>query len=85
VAPPAQIDPALASTLRRLREDRHHTQEDLAHHAGITVAALARIERGKANPTWTTVRSIATALNIKLSDLGTAIEQTKTQKPSARV
>jgi transcriptional regulator with XRE-family HTH domain len=80
VAPPTQIDQALASTLRRLRDDRGQTQEDLAYKAGITVAALARIERGNTNPTWTTVRSIAKALDVKLSDLGAKVEQTKTQK-----
>ena len=57
-------DKALASTLRRLRLERNQTQEDLAYSAGITVAGLARIERGQANPRWTTVRSIASALDI---------------------
>jgi predicted transcriptional regulator len=37
-------------------------QEDLAHDTGITVAALARIERGQANPRWTTIKGIASAL-----------------------
>lgn len=72
---PDQADQALASTLRRLREERNHTQEDLAHDAGITVAALARIERGQANPRWTTIRSIASALGISLGELGEAVEQ----------
>lgn len=74
---PVQADPFLASTLRRLREERHHTQEDLAYDAGITVAALARIERGQANPRWTTVKSIAAALNIGLGDLGEAVERAR--------
>ena len=70
-----QADQALASTLRRLREEGNHTQEDLAHDAGITVAALARIERGQANPRWTTIKSIASALGISLGELGDAIER----------
>jgi transcriptional regulator with XRE-family HTH domain len=32
--------------------------------AGLTVSADARIERGEANPTWTTVTQIAQALEI---------------------
>lgn len=65
----------LASTLRRLREERKHTQEDLAHDAGITVAALARIKRGQADPRWTTVKRIASALDVGLGDLGEAVER----------
>lgn len=67
-------DKALASTLRRLRLERNQTQEDLAYSAGITVAGLARIERGQANPRWTTVRSIASALDIGMGELGEAVE-----------
>ena len=70
-------DRALAITLRRLRNERGDTQEDLAHRAGLTVAAFARIERGHANPTWTTVRRIAVALEISLEALGEAVERTR--------
>lgn len=64
-------------TLRRLRNERGDTQEDLAHRAGLTVAAFARIERGHANPTWTTVRRIADALEISLEALGEAVERAR--------
>jgi HTH-type transcriptional regulator/antitoxin HipB len=69
----------LAAVLRHLRFERGDTQEDLAHRAGLTVAALARIERGHANPTWTNVRRIAVALDISLAALGEAVERTKPQ------
>jgi transcriptional regulator with XRE-family HTH domain len=75
VSAPTQPDPALAVTLRRLRTERGDTQEDLAHRAGLTVAAFARIERGTANPTWTTVRRLAHALEISLAGLGEAVER----------
>jgi transcriptional regulator with XRE-family HTH domain len=74
VSAPSQPDTALATALRRLRTERGETQEDLAHRAGLTVAAFARIERGHANPTWTTVRRIAEALEISLAALGEAVE-----------
>ena len=74
VLAPRQIDAALAATFRRLRAERGDTQEDLAHRAGLTVAAFARIERGHANPTWTTVTRIAAALDISLAALGEAVE-----------
>jgi transcriptional regulator with XRE-family HTH domain len=57
-----------------LRRQRGHTQEDLAHAAGLTVTAYARIERGSANPTWTTVRRIADALDVTLGELGRAVD-----------
>jgi transcriptional regulator with XRE-family HTH domain len=77
VSAPAQPDPALATTVRRMRMERGDTQEDLAHRAGLTVAAFARIERGHANPTWTTVRRIAVALDVSLSGFAEAIERGK--------
>jgi len=75
-----QPDRALAATLRAVRTERGHTQEDLAHRAGLTVAAVARIERGQANPTWTTVRRLAQALDISLAALGDAVERAKPRR-----
>jgi transcriptional regulator with XRE-family HTH domain len=72
---PADPDMSLALSLRALRTRRGYTQEDLAHRAGLTVAALARIERGQANPTWTTVRRIAAALGTGLPSLGRTVER----------
>ena len=77
VSAPTKADPALAATVRRMRVERGDTQEDLAHRAGLTVAAFARIERGHANPTWTTVRRIATALEVSLAGLSEAVERYK--------
>lgn len=60
-----------------MRLARGDTQEDLAHRAGLTVAAFARIERGHANPTWTTVRRIAVAMEVSLAALAEAVERAK--------
>jgi transcriptional regulator with XRE-family HTH domain len=67
-------DQMLAGSLRQLRRKGGSTQEDIAHGAGITVAALARIERGQSNPRWTTVRRIAAALEISLAELIAVVE-----------
>jgi transcriptional regulator with XRE-family HTH domain len=64
----------LAHTLRRLRTEGGLTQEDLAHRSGLTVAALARIERGQANPTWTTVRRLADGLETTLKTIAAGVE-----------
>jgi transcriptional regulator with XRE-family HTH domain len=68
------IDPTLAAAVRSLREQQGRTQEDLAHDVGVTVNALARIERGQADPRWTTVRRIAGALGVSIAELGHVIE-----------
>ena len=60
--------------LKRLREERAITQEQLASDAGITSSALSRIERGLNNPRWTTLKRIAKALEISLVDLARDIE-----------
>ena len=60
--------------LKRLREERAITQEQLASDAGITSSALSRIERGLNNPRWTTLKRIAKALEISLVDLAKDIE-----------
>lgn len=65
-----QPQPALGKAVRELRRKRGLTQEDLAHRADITTGTLSLIERGQANPTWSTVRGIANALGVSMSELG---------------
>ncbi len=70
-----QPDLALAELLKRLREERSITQEQLAFDAGITVSALSRIERGLNSPGWTTVQQLASALDISMSELVADLER----------
>jgi DNA-binding XRE family transcriptional regulator len=50
------------------------TLEGLAHEAGITTTTLVRIEGEQTNPTWTTVRRIARALDVPMADLGRLVD-----------
>jgi transcriptional regulator with XRE-family HTH domain len=68
------LDPALAIVLRRLRIDRGLSQEFVAHKAGIAYSTLAKVELGRSSPAWGTVRAIADALNVTMSELGAAID-----------
>jgi transcriptional regulator with XRE-family HTH domain len=70
-----QPDPALAALLKRLREERHVTQEQLAFDASITASALSRIERGLNSPGWGTVRRLAKALDVTLVEIAKAVER----------
>ncbi len=55
--------------IRRLRDARALTQQELAARAGITVAALSRIERNNAEPRPTTRRKLAQALGVDPAEL----------------
>jgi transcriptional regulator with XRE-family HTH domain len=70
-----QPDRTLAAHLKRLREDREITQEQLAFDAGMTASALSRIERGLNSPGWMTVKRLAQALDIPLVRLVSEVEQ----------
>jgi transcriptional regulator with XRE-family HTH domain len=72
-----QTDPVLAALVKRLREERDITQEQLAFDAGLTASALSRIERGLNNPGWMTLRRIAAALGVSLVELVRAVEDTR--------
>lgn len=73
-----QTDPVLAGLLKRLREERGITQEQLAFEAGITASALSRIERNLNSPGWGTVNQIAKALGIGLVQLAVEYERAHT-------
>ena len=55
--------------LKRSRIDNALTQAELAEKAGLTTAAVARIERNEAEPRPSTLRKLATALDVAPRDL----------------
>jgi transcriptional regulator with XRE-family HTH domain len=71
--PQAQL--ALGEVIRALRKKKGDSQERLAKEAGITPNMLSLIERGKGNPSWVTVKGIASALGAPVSALAKAAEQ----------
>ena len=75
--PRSKPDPALAATVRRLREGQGITREALALEAGITTGSLARLELGYGSPSWDTLGRIAGALDLPISQLVAAVEATR--------
>lgn len=73
--PSADPRSPLAKAIRELRIEQGITQEDLAHGAGITVGHLSKIERGLANPGWSTVEAIAGALGVKMAEIARRVEK----------
>lgn len=71
--PKPKPDPfRFARRLRTLREERGWTQEKLAQVAGITYAAVRKLEQltGKPRtPAWDTARQLARALGVTLDEL----------------
>ncbi|NMP21867.1 helix-turn-helix domain-containing protein [Sulfobacillus harzensis] len=55
--------------IRRLRQLRGMTQEELAMAANCGRSFLSQIENGKANPTEAVYKEIAKALRVPLSQL----------------
>jgi len=66
--------PALGRAIRALRTENEVSQAVLAERAGLTVAALSRVERGRTNPTWGTIVALATALGTTVSNLAARAE-----------
>ena len=55
--------------VRAIREAQGMTQRALASRAGITQAALFRLESGATDPRLSTLRKLAKALNVTVADL----------------
>lgn len=60
-----QVVVYVGDRVKELRDARALTQEEVAEKAGITVAALSRIERNTAEPRPTTRRKLAKALGVE--------------------
>ena len=66
---------ALGRAIRQLRDERGLKQKELARAADMDVTAISHIERGRSNPAWGTVRRIATALEVPVSEVATRAER----------
>jgi len=60
---------SLGERIRRLRNEKGISQEDLANDADIPLSQIGRIERGETNPTISSLYVIALALDIELKNL----------------
>jgi transcriptional regulator with XRE-family HTH domain len=73
--PRNEPQPALGAAIKRLREERGLSQEELGHAAAIHPTWISHIESGRNNPAWGSVRRIAAALSVKVSELAALAEQ----------
>ena len=59
------IGVVFGATIRRLREDRGWTQEELAHEAEMSATYLGFLERGENVPTLPVIFRLAGALDVQ--------------------
>jgi transcriptional regulator with XRE-family HTH domain len=59
----------LSARLKELRLKRGMTLEQLAFEADIELSQVHRVEKGKINPTLTTLMALAKGLDITLAEL----------------
>jgi transcriptional regulator with XRE-family HTH domain len=64
----------LGAAVRVLREEAKLTQLRLALKAGVSSSWLSRIEGGKVDPTWGTMRQLAKALGVSMEALAERAE-----------
>jgi transcriptional regulator with XRE-family HTH domain len=63
------IEKKFGDLLKKLRNDKSLSQEQLAFESGLDRTYISLIERGQRNPTLTTLFKISNALEIKTSEL----------------
>lgn len=59
----------VAKNIRKYRDIKKLTQEELAHESGVRLNHFGKIERGTINPSITTIIKIARGLGISVSEL----------------
>jgi transcriptional regulator with XRE-family HTH domain len=64
----------IAWAVRRIRTDAGLTQNALAKRVGLDPSQVSRLEKGRGNPRWGTVRRVALGLGISLAELATVAE-----------
>lgn len=69
-----QFTRKLALHLRRVREEKGLTQEDLAFKAGVNTAYYSHLERGVYSPTMFVIWRLAQALEVDLASFMTGFE-----------
>jgi len=65
----------LGAALKELRLERGLSQEELAHRASLHPTWISHLESGRENPAWGTVRRLAKALELPLSELAERAER----------
>jgi len=66
---------ALGEAIEELRKEAGLSHEQLADRLGVHPSRVGQYERGRENPTFSTLLRLADALGIKFSELGKRMEK----------
>jgi transcriptional regulator with XRE-family HTH domain len=75
MAPRTEPQPGLGRAIKQLRTERGLSQEEIGLRAEIHPTWISHIESGRNNPAWGSVRRIAAALDVRLSELAALAEE----------
>jgi transcriptional regulator with XRE-family HTH domain len=75
MAPRTEPQPGLGRAIKQLRTERGMSQEEVGLRAEIHPTWISHIESGRNNPAWGSVRRIAGALDVRLSELAALAEE----------
>ena len=71
------LEKALGQQIRQLRRERDLSVSDLGNSAGISPGMVSKIENGQISPSLTTINAIASALNVPITALFSAFEDSR--------
>jgi transcriptional regulator with XRE-family HTH domain len=74
----------LAGELARRRKALGLTQVQLAKRVGLQQSEVSRLERGEANPTWSTLQAVLEALGARLAIVDARPPAPRARKTSSR-
>jgi transcriptional regulator with XRE-family HTH domain len=66
-----------------LRQELGISQEKVARRAGLHLTWINRVENGRTNPTWGSMKRVASALKVSLGELATLAEEKDREKAKA--
>jgi transcriptional regulator with XRE-family HTH domain len=73
---------ALGTAVKARREELKRTQEQLANDSGLHQRWISNVETGKRNPSYSSLRRLAAALELSASELIARAEQIEAHGPA---
>jgi transcriptional regulator with XRE-family HTH domain len=73
--PETPLRKATAEAIRELREDKGLTRPQVAERSGLSANWIRRLESGKHESTWETLKAVSQGLGVSLAELSQAVER----------
>jgi transcriptional regulator with XRE-family HTH domain len=70
-----QPQKALGLAIRQRRNERDLKAREVAQRANVNATHYSRLENGRVNPSWGTVRRVAEVLDLSVSELAARAER----------